>query len=301
MVGTSTVFHLTGGLALPAVGLGTSDATDPAAIKKAIELGYRHIDTAFFYKNEAEVGQAIRESGVPREQLVVTTKVWGTYHSRVAEALELSLANLGLDYVDLYLMHWPVPLNPKGTPADWPVRADGSADVEKDWDFVKTWAAMQELVAQKKVRAIGVCNFSTVNLEKLLAAPTTTIVPAVNQVELHPYLPQRKLLEYCSAKGIVLTAYSPLGSTDAPLLAEPVIVDIAARLGKTPAQVALSWAVTRGIAVIPKSVNAARQLNNLDDFVMAPADVAAIDAISLTKKLRVITPDFGEELFHDDD
>ncbi|KAK9475384.1 NADP-dependent oxidoreductase domain-containing protein [Dipodascopsis tothii] len=301
MVGTGRTLLLNTGARLPAIGLGTYEARDVASIKKGIELGYRQIDTAMYYLNEAEVGQAVRECGVPREELFVTTKLWCTFHSRVRESFESSMEKLGLEYIDLFMMHWPTALNPNGNHPYEPTLPDGSSDIQKDWDFIKTWADMQKLLDTGRVRAIGVSNFSTVNLDKLLAAPTTTVVPAVNQVELHPYLPQFKLLNYCKEKGIVLTGYSPLGSVSAPLLQEKVVIEMAERLGKTPAQVILSWAVTRGTSVIPKSVNPQRQLSNLDDFVMAPEDMALIDDISKTTQKRIVTSSWGQGTFHDDE
>ncbi|KAK9325318.1 NADP-dependent oxidoreductase domain-containing protein [Lipomyces orientalis] len=300
---TGRTFTLNTGAVIPALGLGTwqSGANEVyEAVLVALKAGYRHIDTAYVYGNEAEVGKAIIDSGIPREDIFLTTKLWCTYHTDPAANLDISLKKLGLDYVDLYLVHWPTPLNTKGNHPLFPTLPDGTRDRVKDWDFVKTWELVQQLPATGKTKAVGVSNFSTVNLEKLLTAPTTKIVPAVNQVELHPYLPQHKLLDYAKAKGIHITAYSPLGSTNAPLQQEPAVQEIAARLGKSPTQVLISWAISRGTSVIPKSVTAERIIANFDDFVLADEDVAAVDAISNTTSKRLVNPNWGEVVFHDD-
>ncbi|KAJ8098010.1 NADP-dependent oxidoreductase domain-containing protein [Lipomyces tetrasporus] len=300
---TGRTFTLNTGAVIPALGLGTwqSGANEVyEAVLVALKAGYRHIDTAYVYGNEAEVGKAIIDSGIPREDIFLTTKLWGTYHTDPEANLDISLKKLGLDYVDLYLVHWPSPLNPKGNHPLFPTLPDGSRDRVKGWDFVKTWELVQKLPATGKTKAVGVSNFSTVNLEKLLTAPTTKIVPAVNQVELHPYLPQHKLLAYAKAKGIHITAYSPLGSTNAPLQQEPAVQEIAARLGKSPTQVLISWAISRGTSVIPKSVTSERIIANFDDFVLDDKDIAAVDAISNTTAKRLVNPNWGEVVFHDD-
>ncbi|KAK9472191.1 NADP-dependent oxidoreductase domain-containing protein [Dipodascopsis tothii] len=302
---TGRSYKLNAGISIPALGLGTWQSPDAevyTAVLTALEVGYKHIDSAFCYGNEQPVGKAIADSPVAREDIFLTTKLWSTYHSRVAEALDLSLKNLGTDYVDLYLMHWPVPMNPAGNHPMFPTRADGSRDLvaEADWDFVKTWAEMQKLLGTGKVKAIGVCNFSIHNLEILLKAPTTTVVPAVNQCEMHPYLPQFKLFEYCAAKGIHMTAYSPLGSTSAPLQDEAVVQKVAEANGKSAAQVLISWGIQRGASVIPKSVTPSRIEANFQDFVVADADMAALDAISKTTTKRVVSPAWGVKIFHDE-
>ncbi|KAK9468061.1 NADP-dependent oxidoreductase domain-containing protein [Lipomyces arxii] len=300
---TKRMFTLNSGSALPALGLGTWQSGPNEvyeAVLTALKTGYRHIDTAYVYGNEAEVGKAIKDSGISREDIFLTTKLWCTFHNNPEKNLDISLKLLGTDYVDLYLVHWPIAFNPKGNDALFPSLPDGSRDRMSNWDVTKTWELVQKLPGTGKVKAIGVSNCSTVTLEKLLNAPTTTIVPAVNQVELHPYLPQTKLLDYCKAKGIHVTAYSPLGSTNAPLQQESAIQTIAKRLGKTPAQVLISWAISRGTSVIPKSVTAERIISNFEDFVVDDADMAAIDSISSHTTKRVVNPNWGEVVFHDD-
>ncbi|KAF5353949.1 hypothetical protein D9756_007176 [Leucocoprinus leucothites] len=238
-------------------------------VKTALNLGYRHIDTAANYGNEVSVGRGIHEAGVPREKLFVTTKLASEDHWDPASALETSLTKLGLDYVDLYLMHWPMAL-----------RADGSAlQPDESPTFIETWHSMQELLKTGKARAIGVSNFSLKLLSLLLEHPKTTIVPAVNQVEAHPCLPQHELLEFCRNKGILLVAYSPIGKHK--YAQDRDIEAIAHRLNVTPAQVILSWGIKRGTAVVPKSEQEERLARNLSLVELSAADMQVLDRLYL--------------------
>ena len=198
--------------------------------------------------------EGIRASQVPRESLFITDKLWQTWHSCAAQALDESLESLGVEYLDLWLMHWPLSFNPSGNDPGVPKLQDGSRDLEADWDFLKTWRLMVSIYIHHpdKVRAIGVSNCSTKHLEQIVAIGK--VVPAVNQVELHPSLPQRKLAEFCREKGIQLVAHSPLGSPDSKLMTEKTLMEIAASHGVTPAQCLISWGVWKGWAVLPKSV-----------------------------------------------
>lgn len=193
-------------------------------------------------------------------------------------------------------MHWPIPFNPDTTSLI-PHREDGSVDTLSDWDFVKTWELMQK-ISSSKAKAIGVSNFSIKNLTKLLEDPITKVVPAANQVELHPYLPQHKLVDFCKSKGIVVTAYSPLGSTSAPLQNEPVVQSIAKKVGKSAPQILISWAISRGTSVLPKSVTPERIETNFEDVVLDAADVKAIDEIYKTTSRRIVSPPWGD-IFND--
>ncbi|THY90535.1 Aldo/keto reductase [Aureobasidium pullulans] len=215
---SDTVFTLNTGAKIPALGLGTWQSA-PGEVKNAVshalKVGYKHIDAAYVYGNEDEVGEGLAEgfksAGIKREDVFVTTKLWCTYHSRPEENLDLSLKSLGLDYVDLYLMHWPVPMNPKGNDPKFPKHPDGSRDLDTTWSYTQTWKEMEKLLATGKTKAIGVANFSVPFLEELMKEAKVT--PAANQIENHPYLPQQEIVDYCKEKGILITAYSPLGST----------------------------------------------------------------------------------------
>ncbi|KAF2430475.1 aldo/keto reductase-like protein [Tothia fuscella] len=253
---TKQTFKLNTGAEIPAIGLGTWQSPPGQvreAVKVALQHGYRHIDTAMAYGNEKEVGQGIKDSGVPRSEIWVTTKLDNPWHKRVQEGINTSLESLGIDYVDLYLMHWPCSSNP-----------DDMSKVYDDWNFVDTWREMQKLVPSGKVKNIGVSNFAIKNLEILLNDKSCKIVPAVNQVELHPNCPSPKLLDYCKKKDIHATAYSCLGSTDSPLYKNEALIKLAEKKGKTVQQVLLMWGLQRGTSVIPKSVTASRIQKNFD-------------------------------------
>ncbi|KAI1072950.1 hypothetical protein LB507_008991 [Fusarium sp. FIESC RH6] len=210
----STHFTLNTGAKIPAVGLGTWQSK-PGEVRKAVAYalkdGYRHIDAALIYGNENEVGLGIKDSGVPREEIFLTSKLWNTHHPNVAEGLKKTLDALDVEYLDLYLIHWPVRLVPNESSELLPVNPDGTRSVDRSWDQSETWRQMEEVYKSGKVKAIGVANWSIPYLEEL--RKKWTVVPAVNQVELHPLLPQHELKKYCEKQGILLEAYSPLGST----------------------------------------------------------------------------------------
>lgn len=209
----------------------------------ALKSGYKLIDAAYCYGNEDEVGQGIAaaiEAGyVTRAEIFVVTKLWNTYSSRAALGLEKSLKALRLDYVDQFLVHWAVGMNPDGNDDRFPKLPDGSRDIVWDHDHTATWRQMEALLATGKTRSIGVCNYSVPYLEKLLKV--ADVVPAVNQIENHPSLPQQEVVDFCKAKGIHIVAYSPLGSTGGPLLKAAPVVSVAERKGVSPGTVLLSY------------------------------------------------------------
>eukprot|EP00899_Mesostigma_viride_P020036 jgi/Mesvir1/28033/Mv04639-RA.1 len=300
--------------AIPRFGLGTykiADEEAPESVTEAIKLGYRHLDCASDYGNEEEVGVAIEKSIgaglVKREDLFVTSKLWNTYHAKdhVRPACERSIRDLRVKYLDLYLMHFPISLKyvpfDERYPAKWEHdrlkrKPDG---VEYEPITIReTWEAMEKLVDAGLVKAIGVANFNCALLMDLLKY--ARIKPAVNQVELHPWLSQPMLVDYCKANGIVVTAYSPLGGAYSPemidqpqtlsLLADPVLNRLAGKHGKSAAQVALRWNLQRGVAVIVKSSKGERLVDNAAafEFVLPPEDMREIDG--LNKPLRLNDP-----------
>ncbi|KAI1619081.1 glycerol dehydrogenase Gcy1 [Exophiala viscosa] len=277
---TTQKFSLNTGDAIPAIGLGTWKSP-PDQVRKAVchalQSGYSHIDTALNYRNEVEVGQGIRDSGIPRDQIWVTTKLDNPWHHRVREGFDKSLSDLDLKYIDLYLVHFPCSTDPNDASKHLP-----------DWDFVKTWQEMQKLLDTGKVRNIGVSNFQIRHLKRLLTDPSCKVVPAVNQIELHPGNPSTKLLEYCLSRGIHCTAYSCLGgATDNPLFKEPVLSQIAHATGKTPAQILLMWSLQRGTSIIPKSVTTSRIEENfqLDGWELAKNEMEALDGLKTRFKV----------------
>ncbi|KAH7235155.1 NADP-dependent oxidoreductase domain-containing protein [Fusarium solani] len=290
----SRTFTLNTGDEIPAVGLGTWRSNPQqvsTAVETALRAGYRHIDTALAYGNEREVGIGIRASGVPREDIWVTSKLRNNWHKHVREGLETSLNNLGLHYVDLYLIHWPCSRD-----------ADDPANLYRDWDFVDTWAEMQKLLDGGKVRNIGVSNFGIRHLEELLNSPSTTVVPAVNQIELHPCNPSPKLVAYNTSKGIHTEGYSCLGSAHLGLSRNKILVDIANAKGKTPQQVLLQWGLQKGWSVVPKSVTPSRIESNLDldGWELTDEEMEMLDGIET--RFKVVRDGFlPKRVFFGDD
>lgn len=253
---------LNDGKTIPQIGLGVFRAEEGdetyQAVKWALENGYRHIDTAMYYFNEASVGRAIHDSGIPRDELFVTTKLWNddVRAGKTREALEGSLERLGLDYVDLYLIHWPV----EGRDA--------------------AWAEMEKLQQEGKIRSIGVSNFNPHHLEEL--KETATVMPAVDQIESNPYFQNQDVVDYCLAHDIQVEAWSPLGgSKQTDMREDETIVKIAEAHGKTPTQVIIRWHVQRGIIVLPKSTHEAYIKENIDvmDFTLTKEEMQAIQGL----------------------
>ena len=269
---------LNNGVDMPRLGLGTAGPGDEEIrrrVRDALGLGYRLLDTAARYGNEVGVGQGIADAGVPRDEVFVTTKLRGSDqgYDSTRKALDDSLNRLAVDYVDLYLIHWPLPRLDK---------------------YAESWRAMAEMLADGKIRAIGVSNFLPEHLDRLAAE--SAVVPAVNQIELHPWLPQREQRADDDRRGIVTESWSPL-ARGGDLLAEPVFAAIGDRYGKTPGQVILRWHVQLGLVPIPKSGNAERLRQNLEvfDFELTDSDLAEIDAVEAAQRGSGLDPRTHEE------
>ena len=266
------VIHLNDGREMPLLGLGVYKATDDVELKQAISdavsFGYRLIDTASFYKNEEGVGKGIQALDLPRENLFVTTKIWNTAQiiGDIEDSFNRSLERLGLDYVDLYLIHWPVP-----------------------GCFGNTWKVMEKLRADGKAKSIGVSNFSIADLE--LLKTVSDVIPAVNQVEFHPLFNHPELKAYCEERGIALQAYAPLAR--GAYLNSPLMLEIGKAHQKTPAQVGLRWLIQQGISVIPKSVHKERLEENsqIFDFALSDEEMAAITAMDAQHRVAGIPDD----------
>ncbi|KAM0721292.1 hypothetical protein Q7P37_003580 [Cladosporium fusiforme] len=299
----NTQFKLNTGASIPAVGLGTWQSGPgevAAAVEHALKSGYRHIDAAFVYQNEKEVGEGLKKAfaaGIKREDIFVTSKLWCTFHRTGLQekCLTQTLENLGLEYIDLWLMHWPVPMSPNGNHPLFPKHEDGSRDLDRDWSYVDTWKGMEQLVQTGKVKAIGVSNFSIPYLEKLLKE--ASVVPAANQIENHPYLPQQETVDFCQSKGIQVQAYSPLGSTGSPLFQEEGVQEVAKKHNVGPGTVLISYQVARGVTPLPKSVTATRIAENLKVVALDSSDLDALNKIHKTKGVtRFVYPAFGVNL-----
>ncbi len=254
----SSRITLNNGVRIPLLGLGVFQVPNETAhrtVLQALDIGYRHVDTASYYQNEEGVGRAVRESGVPREDIFVTTKLWNSDHGfrEARAACDRSLKALGLDYVDLYLIHWP--------------RGDRR---------VETWKALERIMDEGKARAIGVSNYLPRHLDETIAS--SSVVPAIDQVEFSPFLYQKELLAYARSRGIVLEAFSPL--TRGRKLGDPRLLALAKDYGRSPAQMLIRWVLQKGMVAIPKSVDPGRLRENAGvfDFAISDRDEEAMDA-----------------------
>ena len=269
--GAVPALTLNDGNAIPQLGFGVfqidSDDTTEAVLR-ALEVGYRHIDTAEMYGNEREVGEAVRASGLPREQVFVTSKLSNAFHrpDDARRAFDRTLSELGLGHVDLFLVHWPLP-------------------TLYDGDYVSTWKTLEEFQRDGRARSIGVSNFQVEHLERLAAE--AEVVPAVNQVELHPYFLNEQVSAYGREHGIATEAWAPIAQ--GRILGDPVVGEIAERLGKTPAQVVLRWQIERGNIVFPKSTTPSRIEENfaIFDFELDPRDAERIAALDRGEAGRI--------------
>lgn len=261
-------YTLANDVQIPCIGFGTWQTPDGEtainSVKAALKAGYRHIDTAACYGNEASVGQAIKESGVPREEIFVTSKVWNTErgYEKTLAAFETTMAKLDLDYVDLYLIHWPA-----------------AANQFENWKEInaQTWRALEELYIEGKVKAIGVSNFLPHHLEALLEG--VKVVPMVNQIEYHPGFMQAESVDFCRAHNILVEAWSPLGTGN--VLNNKTLIMMAQKYSKTVAQICIRWVLQHGLLPLPKSITESRIIENTEvfDFEIKDEDMAIIDAI----------------------
>lgn len=269
LMSSPTFIELNNGVRMPALGLGTyliGPEQAKKAVMDALSMGYRHIDTAAFYGNEREVGDAIRESGIDRDEVFITTKVWNDDHGyeRAREAFRRSLRLLGLDQVDLYLIHWPMP------------------------ERLETWRALESIYEEGGARAIGVSNFMPRHLDDILRSGST--IPAVDQVEMHPFLQRNDVLQRCRENGIAVEAFSPLAR--GRRMDDPAIVEVASRNGRTPAQVMLRWCLQRGVAAIPKTTSRERMKENLEslDFVLPQSDMSVLNELEQNARTTTWDP-----------
>jgi len=292
------IMKLNSGYEIPNVGLGTWKA-DPGqvglAVEAALDAGYKHIDCAWVYFNEKEIGEAIKkkvdDGTIKREELFVTTKLWNTFHqpADVKDAFMKSLTDLGLDYIDLYLIHFPVGFTKDGD-NQYPMK-DGKLDIDPV-DYVETWKALEKLQKEGLVRSIGVSNFNWKQIERIMK--TCEITPAMNQIEIHPFFGNDEEVEWCQKNGIAVTAYSPFGSPDRrwatkdekTILSDPRVITLAEKYGKNVGQIVLRYLLQRNLIVIPKSVTASRIAGNLkiSDFELSSEDFDIIAEMNTRKR-----------------
>jgi len=294
---------------IPLVGLGTWKADKGvvgAAVKTALDAGYRHLDCAFAYLNEAEIGEALQEyiqrTNLSREHIWLTSKLWNTFHKPqdVETNVKMTLRDLKVDYLDLYLIHWPHAFQSGGD--YFPKDADGNMVYDFDTHFLDTWTAMEELVRKGLVKNIGVSNFNQKQLQQIL--DKATIPPSMLQIECHPYLCQRELVDFATKHNIAVTAYSPLGSGDAPagkprIIENETVVDIARKHNKTPAQVLIRFQIDRNICVIPKSSTPERIRSNFEvfDFHLDEDDMQRLLALDCGWRACALTRDKHHPLY----
>ncbi|KAL9633715.1 MAG: hypothetical protein Q9204_003284 [Flavoplaca sp. TL-2023a] len=310
MATLDTKFKLNTGADIPGVGFGTwqDKNAQEGAVAEALKAGYTHIDTARIYGTEPAVGAAIKKSGIPRSKIFITTKLWNNSHhpDDVEPALDASLADLGTDYVDLYLMHWPVAFG-RGD-SMFPKDSNGKI-INGDTDFVDTWKAMEKTFKKGKAKAIGISNFSRKETERLLNE--TEVVPAAHQMEVHPYLQQNEACEWFRSKGIHVQQYSPFGNQNeiyskgqnmGKLIDDPTLVEIGKKYNKNGAQVALAWGIAQGHSVLPKSKTPSRIKDNLEgDFRLEKEDLEKLKSVDKGMRFNDPSANFGWNFYIGED
>lgn len=306
---TEVTTKLNTGADIPLLGFGTVSENDPTIFKAALKAAlldakYKHIDTAWYYNTEKYIGEVLHElteSGqLERKDVFLTTKVWPCYWSDPENSIESSLKNLKVDCVDLLLQHWPIcfeKVEDSSGRVSVPRDENGKLLFDKNGDYLVTYKKLLELKDQGKTRAVGVSNYTIAMLERVIKE--TGVVPATNQVELHPHLPQLELYKYCTEKGIVLEAYSPFGSTGAPILKIPLVVEFASKYNVTPADIIINYTIAKNIVVLPRSSNAERIKKGYKLIQLDQSEIAALDSYGDSNPKRYINCDWGKDIGFD--
>ncbi|TPX35517.1 hypothetical protein SmJEL517_g02031 [Synchytrium microbalum] len=298
--------RLSSGYHMPALGLGSGSIDEApsdefrTSAEEALRVGYRHIDTAWSYRTEGKIGKAIKSSNVNRSEIFITSKIWPTMAGRVKESVLKSLSDLGTDYLDLLLIHWPFAQKTPAGASPYDQKHMSAENLDRNISRIDTWRAMEALVDEGLVRSIGVSNFNIRMLNELM--PKARIQPAVNQIELHPYLPQHELVAFCQKNHIIVVSYGPLGGAfKRPVLRDdPKIQEIAKRLGKTASQVLISWSIQRGVVTIPKSLNPKRIAENFQDFVLPEEDMKTLNNLTNRKRYYAANLLWKIDIFEDE-